>query len=171
MKKTKKITIILIILFVLLVFISYVIKGFLKSYIIEHDHDLLLELANAIRQTSMDMDKKWDTNSICEYNKLFDEEEHCLHEIDENTEFGKLLLSNLFITVYFDDNTVPSFERYEEKIQIVNENKCIMMKYNKNSEEMIFWVPNSNMSAYFWEKPKVLQCVKVSYKYYGPEIE
>ena len=162
-KKERLQTIILLSLLALIIigFLLWNLGRFIKSYHVKVDQNTLDNVVKAIESTSINMKEEWDKASVDEYTLLFDGEEHYLHDIDVNTEFGKKMLDILNQTKKSD--AITSFEDYEDTLNIGPKNKDIVLKYNKGREEMFVYVPNSEYSFGFNGMGNVNISIKIQY--------
>ena len=157
-KKQKVISIILAVLIILVV-IFIVLLGKLTRFIINTNYssnnDKLYKLERYFDTAMSEMEDSnlWDEASIEEYNKLFDGNEHYLHEIDVNTNFGRKLQQVIY-------PSMDSLEQYEEGVHIENQDKNdkdIVIKYV--DDILVFRIPHSNIEYRFWKDKKELEYI------------
>ncbi len=110
---------------------------------IDHDEDLLYSVTQAFCDVDSDMYYVDEEDSINSYNSFFDGHVHYLHEIDENTEFGKLMLKRLAKEYYEHVSyNVSTFEEFESKIRTVKKNKSFALYYTDDGYLHVY-IPNS----------------------------
>ena len=162
-KKIMKILLFIFLVIILLACIfAYLLNQFLVKRMVSIDNTRLRYLEESIHETVYIMEYygNWDEASIEEYNKLFDGNEHYLHDIDLNTKFGEELLIQLQERVgsirNFDDYEVPLREHSNK------DDKDIVIKYS--DEKLVFRIPHSNMEYRFWKgKKEVEYTSKITY--------
>lgn len=92
-----------------------------------------------------------DESSIIQINMLMDGEIHYLHEVDEGTIFGEMLLNELKnVKGEFDFSNISSFEDFENLIKTKVPEKVIAICYKDGFLEI--YIPNSNWNPRFWGK-------------------
>ena len=158
-EKKKRTIIIIVTILILLVSIFLKLSWELNKYIINtnysQNNDKLYKLESYFdtAMSEMEDDNLWDEASIEEYNKLFDGNEHYLHEIDVNTNFGRKLQQAIY-------PSMDSLEQYEEGVHIENQDKNdkdIVIKYV--DDILVFRIPHSNIEYRFWKDKKELEYI------------
>ena len=158
-EKTRKVISIILVVLIILVIIFIVLIGELTRFIINTNYsknnDKLYKLERYFDTAMSEMEDSnlWDEASIEEYNKLFDGNEHYLHEIDVNTNFGRKLLQAI-------NPSMDSLDQYEEVV-ILEDNeaysKDIVIKYSEGT--LVFRIPHSNIEYRFWKDKKELEYI------------
>ena len=162
-KKIMLILLITVVLFISIYMLGACVKR--KNNII-HDNDLLYSVTTAFIDLKVDVYYSKDEKSINTYNSFFDGNIHYLHEIDENTKLGKLMLQKIgekkYDMFYYD---VESFEEYENKIKTSKHNKSFAIYYTKDGYLHVY-IPNSSDAVFPWENGEEIQIhTKVYHKF------
>ncbi len=141
MRKSIFIVLIASIMVYALIILAYAVVKRINN--IDHDSDLLYLVTTAFRDIDNDMYFLDEEASIRLYESFFDGNIHYLHEIDENTEFGKRML-NYLCRKYYDKNyyDVRTFEEFESKIRTVDSNKAFAIYYTDDGYLHVY-IPNS----------------------------